>query len=141
MGGHGADGRTFRVCPARQAGQSYLQLGLKSPWVRRFFSFKIIISWSSRRKASRLIWFRNLLRSLVFSGLRSALYLAFISPNGSYDEIGTDEAQAWGGARSLGAAMCVQGGEGPGGLTFLRRSSCSDLWAERSCQRAMACLS
>lgn len=66
-----------RVC------RPYLHSGLKLPSVWGLFSFKTIISWSSRRKASRLVWCRKVLRSLAFSGLRSALYLDLISRNGS----------------------------------------------------------
>ena len=69
----------------------YLHSGLKLSAILGFFSFKIIISWSSRRKASRPIWFRKVLSSLAFSGLRSALYLESISPNGSWNEIRTND--------------------------------------------------
>ena len=114
----------------------YLHSGLKLSAILGFFSFKIIISWSSRRKASRPIWFRKVLSSLAFSGLRSALYLGMISPNGSWNEVRINDT--W----KPGKGMC--GSLSPGGqqeakLTFPRRSSCSDLWAERNCQRAMVC--
>ena len=130
------------VCLARQRvyacvlASPYLHSGLKLSAILGFFSFKIIISWSSRRKASRPIWFRKVLSSLAFSGLRSALYLGMISPNGSWNEVRINDT--W----KPGKGMC--GSLSPGGqqeakLTFPRRSSCSDLWAERNCQRAMVC--
>lgn len=81
--------------------RSYLQLGLKSSWVWGFFSFKVIISWSSRRKGSRLTWFRNVRRSFACFGLRPALYLALISRNGSCSEVRADEARSRGQCGSL----------------------------------------
>lgn len=85
------------VCLARQRvyacvlASPYLHSGLKFSVVLGFFSFRIIISWRSRRKASRPIWFRKVLSSLAFSGLRSTLYLESISPNGSWNEIRTND--------------------------------------------------
>ena len=114
----------------------YLHLGLKFSVALGFFSFRIIMSWRSRRKASRPIWFRKVLSSLAFSGLRSALYLESISPNGSWNERRTSDTWKPGKGKcdSLGP-----GGQGEARLTFSCRSISSDLWAERIRQSATMC--
>lgn len=80
-------GRDLRGAPGPPACTSYLQVGLKSSWVFGLLSFKAIISWSSSRKVSTLLWFRKVPRSVACLGLSGTLYLAPIAPNGSYEEV------------------------------------------------------
>lgn len=113
--------------PGPPARGPYLHLGLKSSLVWGFFSFKTIISWSSRRKVSKLLWFRKVLSSLAFSGLSSTLYLASISPKGSCSVGGSSE----GGPRECAA--------GPVGGSGWRDSLFSAAAAAQTCaQRGAA---
>lgn len=56
-------------------------------------------------------------------------------PEGLLEQTRTEAAGGW---EEVGRPQSSRGGAA---LTLCRRSSCSDLWADRSCQRAIVCFS